>query len=217
LSCRWVPIIIQSHCQKGRTRVPVLRRFLPEVSTSKFNCCEIISAFTILQKEKSAKGKFRPLLSLLPSCDAMLSIRGISVKSNYRKKLFRAYVEPEYIQYLQYRFEWPNETIEIISWKCLSLAIQQINRDVLITKVCNDLLPTATTLCKMKYQHHDTSILCHQQETRDHIIRCTAPSRIKWRTNYINCYLKAAALLLFVLERLKSQQSTRLLFYSMLI
>jgi hypothetical protein len=37
----------------------------------------------------------------------------------------------------------------------------------------------------MNYQHHDTCILCHQQETRDHIIRCTAPSRIKWRKQYI--------------------------------
>jgi hypothetical protein len=136
-----------------------------------------------------AKGKFRPLVSLLPSCDTMLSIRGISVTSNYRKQFIRAYVEPEYIQYLQYRFEWPNETIEIISWKCMSLAIQRINRDVLITKVCNDLLPTAKTLCRMKYQHHDTCILYHQQETRDHIIRCTAPSRIKWRQQYI-CALR---------------------------
>jgi hypothetical protein len=34
-----------------------LRRFLPEFSTSKFNWCEIISAFTILQKEKSILAK----------------------------------------------------------------------------------------------------------------------------------------------------------------
>jgi hypothetical protein len=34
-----------------------LRRFLPEFSTSKFNCCAIISAFTILQKEKSENNK----------------------------------------------------------------------------------------------------------------------------------------------------------------
>jgi hypothetical protein len=47
-----------------------------------------------------AKGKFRPLVSLLPSCDARLLIRGISVTSNYRKQLIRAYVEPEYIQYI---------------------------------------------------------------------------------------------------------------------
>jgi hypothetical protein len=58
-----------------------------------------------------AKGKFRLIVSLLPSYDAMLSIRGISVRSNFRKQLIRAYVEPEYIQYLQYRFEWPDETI----------------------------------------------------------------------------------------------------------
>jgi hypothetical protein len=44
-----------------------------------------------------ANGKLRPIVSLLPSCDAMLSIRGISVTSNYRKQLIRAYVEPEYI------------------------------------------------------------------------------------------------------------------------
>jgi hypothetical protein len=131
------------------------------------------------------KGKFRPMVFLLPSCDAMLSIRGISITSNYRKQLIRAYVEPEYIQYLQYKFGWPNDTIEVIAWKCLSLAIQRIHRDVLITKVCNDLLPTADTLCKMRYQHHDTCILCQNHETRDHIIRCTSPSRIKWRQQYI--------------------------------
>ena len=136
------------------------------------------------------KGKFRPLVFLLPSCDAMLSIRGISITSNYRKQLIRAYVEPEYIQYLQYRFGWPNETIEIIAWKCLSLAIQRIDRDVLVTKVCNDLLPTAETLYKMKYQFHDTCVLCNNQESRDHIIRCTSPSRIEWRKKYIGALRK---------------------------
>jgi hypothetical protein len=139
---------------------------------------------------QSTRGKFRPLVFLLPSCDSMLAIRGISITSNYRKQLIRAYVEPEYIQYLQYRFSWSNEIIEGIAWKCLALAIQRINRDVLITKVCNDLLPTAETLCKMKYQYHDTCILCHKQETRDHILRCNAPSRIKWRQQYIGALRK---------------------------
>jgi hypothetical protein len=74
----------------------------------------------------------------------MLSIGGISVTSKYRKQLIRAYVEPEYIEYLQYKFGWSNETITGIAWKCLKLAIQRINRDVLLTKICNDLLPTAT-------------------------------------------------------------------------
>jgi hypothetical protein len=49
-----------------------------------------------------SNGKFRPIVTLLPSCNAMLSIRGISVTSSYRKQLIRAYGEQEFIQYLQY-------------------------------------------------------------------------------------------------------------------
>jgi hypothetical protein len=41
----------------------------------------------------------------------------------------------------------------------------------------------------MKYQHHDTCILCNQQETRDNISRCIAPSGIKWRQQYV-CALR---------------------------
>jgi hypothetical protein len=130
-------------------------------------------------------GKFRPIVHLLPSCPAMLAIRGISITSNYRKQLIRAYVEPQYIQYLQYKFQWSNETIEVIAWKSLALAIKRINRNVLLTKVCNDLLPTSATLQKMKYQHHNTCILCHECETRDHILQCQAPSRTKWKRQYI--------------------------------
>jgi hypothetical protein len=68
---------------------------------------------------------FRPMAHKLPSCIAMLSIRGISVTSNYKKQLTRAYVEPEYIAYLQYEFEWSDKIIVLIAWKCLSLAIQK--------------------------------------------------------------------------------------------
>jgi hypothetical protein len=122
---------------------------------------------------------------MLPSCPAMLSIQGISVTSNYRKQLIRAYVEQEYIGYLMRRFEWNEEIINIISWKCLSLAVQRIQRDVLLTKVCNDLLPTAVTLCKMRYQNNDSCVICNQKETRDHIMLCKAPSRIKWKRKLI--------------------------------
>jgi NAD-dependent dihydropyrimidine dehydrogenase PreA subunit len=94
-------------------------------------------------------------------------------------------MEPQYIQHLQYKFQWSNETIEVIAWKSLALAIKLINRNVLLSKVCNDLLPTSATLQKMKYQNHNTCILCHQCETRDHILQCQAPSRTKWRRQYI--------------------------------
>jgi hypothetical protein len=85
------------------------------------------------------------------------------VTSNYRKQLIQAYVEPEYMQYLQYRFGWSDTTISSIAWMSFKLAVNRIQRDVLITKVCNDLLPTAEALCKREYQSHDKCVLCQRQ------------------------------------------------------
>jgi hypothetical protein len=130
-------------------------------------------------------GAYRPFINMLPSCTAMLTIRGISVTSNYKKQLIRAYVEPEYMQYLQYRFEWSDQTISSIAWQSFQIAMKRIRHDVLVTKVCNDLLPTAEALCKRKYQTNDTCVMCQQQETRNHIIWCSSPSRINHRIKLI--------------------------------
>jgi hypothetical protein len=140
-----------------------------------------IDADALAGEYQDENGNFKPIVHMLPSCPAMLSIGGISVTSNYRKQLTRAYVEPAYIEYVQNKFGWSNETVTGIAWKCLKLAIQRINRDVLITKVCNDLLSTAAALCKRKYQNNDTCAMCDQRETRDHMLICEAQSRIKWR------------------------------------
>jgi hypothetical protein len=72
----------------------------------------------------------------------------------------------------------------------LKLAIQRINRDVLLTKICNDLLPTATVLCKRKYQNNDTCVMCNKRETRDHMLLCEAQSRIKWRRSCMTAIRK---------------------------
>jgi hypothetical protein len=45
--------------------------------------------------------------------------------------------------------------IQIVAWKCIRLAIQTLNRDIVLTKICNDLLPTAAALGKRSYQNHD--------------------------------------------------------------
>jgi hypothetical protein len=57
-----------------------------------------INADELAGEYQDEYGKFRPLVHLLPSCPAMLAIRGISITGNYRKQLIRAYVEPLYIQ-----------------------------------------------------------------------------------------------------------------------
>ena len=77
---------------------------------------------------------------------------------------------------LQDRYKLTDETIESIAWKCLNLGLKRINRKVLLVKICNDQLPTATTLQTWKRQTHNSCYLCEQQETRDHMIQCPAQS-----------------------------------------
>ena len=130
-------------------------------------------------------GKYLPKVQMLPSCPAVLNIRGITITSNFRHQLQRAYVEPQYVAYLQDKFEWSNATAEIVAWKSLSIGIRRTGRDVLTTKVCNDLMPTAASLKKRKYQLNDQCCLCGKEETRDHMIRCNDATRLQWRRKYI--------------------------------
>jgi hypothetical protein len=113
----------------------------------------------------------------------MLSIREITVTSDYKNQLIRAYTEPRYIECLQNKFGWSDTVINTIAWKSLSLAVRRINRSVILTKVSNDLLPTAETLKKFKYQNSDKCVLCDKTETRDHMIQCKAESRCRWRVS----------------------------------
>ena len=118
---------------------------------------------------------------LLPACPAILVIRGVTITNDYPKYLQRAYTEPRYISYLQDKYQWTDATTEWIAWKSLSCGICRIQRPSLITKICNDLLPTATILKKWKYQAHDYCSLCGLPETNAHIYICCHNSRIKWR------------------------------------
>ena len=92
--------------------------------------------------------------------------------SNIRHQLQRAFTEPRYIAHLQDKFEWSNATTELIAWKSFSVGLKRIAREVLATKACNDIMPTAATLKIMKYQTNDRCSLCNRFETRDHMIRC---------------------------------------------
>ena len=106
---------------------------------------------------------------LLPT---VLEINSMTITSNARNQLIKAYSEPKYFQILQDKYKWNNKTVHDIAWKYLNLGLQRINREVILVKICNNLLPTATTLVKWKWQKHTNCCLCGQSKTRDHKIRC---------------------------------------------
>ena len=107
---------------------------------------------------------------MYPSSPAVLEIDGMTITSNIRHQLIRAYLESKYLQYLQDQYEWNDETVHDIAWKCLNLGLKWIDREVILVKICNDLLPTATTLLKWNWQNHYNCCLCGKLEKRDHMI-----------------------------------------------
>ena len=145
-----------------------------------------ILADTLAGEYQHLHGSFRPLAHLLPSCPAMVSIRGISVTSNIFKQLVRAYTEPRYIDYLQEKFNWSSSDVRNIAWKSLALAIERIDRGTVILKVCNDILPNAVRLHRMSMSKSDKCPLCSASETTDHMIQCPDHSRTQWRCKTIS-------------------------------
>ena len=122
-------------------------------------------------------GAYSPIIHMYPSSPALLEINCMIITVNVSHQLIKTYLEPKYIRYLQQKYEWNNKIVNDIEWKCLNLGLQRINRDVILVKICNDLLPTATPLLKWKWQNHDNCYLCGQSETRDHMIRCPETTR----------------------------------------
>ena len=87
---------------------------------------------------------------------------------------------------MQEKYQWSNETTSIIAWKSLALAIQRIDRPVLTTKICNDLLPTMHHLHRRNWSTSNKCHLCGEIETREHLLRCTDPTRTTWKIAFIN-------------------------------
>ena len=95
-------------------------------------------------------GAYSPITHMYPSSLAGLEINRMTITSNIRHHLIKAYVEPKHMHYLQRKNKWNRKTVQTIVWKCLKLGLKRLDREVVLVKICNNLLPTATTLQKWK-------------------------------------------------------------------
>ena len=93
---------------------------------------------------------------------------------------------PRYIEFLQEKNGWSDNTIQVIAWKSLFLGIKRINWTVLVTKICNRLLPKAVNLKNWNWKSHDSCTLYKQKETMEHLIQCPDPSQNAWQIQYIS-------------------------------
>ena len=89
------------------------------------------------------------------------------------------------MDYLQTKYHWSDSTIQSIAWKSLSLAIDRISRNVLLTKICNNILPTFFQLHRFGMHSTNKCPLCENVETSEHLIQCRHSSRTPWKCGLI--------------------------------
>ena len=127
---------------------------------------------------------------LLPSCSSQLHIRGTTITTHYERELSRAAMEPQYIEYLQQKYQWTDSLACNISWASLRTAIKRIARPTLTTKICNSILPLGEFMQKTGHDTQATCPACGQHETFEHFLRCNHPERKKWKISLISTLRK---------------------------
>ena len=87
-----------------------------------------VEADQLVGEYQDELGAYSPITHMYPSSPAVLAINGMTVTSNIRHHLIKAYSEPKYIHYLQQKNKWNNKTVNSIAWKCLNLRLQRIDK-----------------------------------------------------------------------------------------
>ena len=67
---------------------------------------------------------------MTPSHQAKLTIQGGSITNAYTHHLIRAYIEPNYIKFLQDQFHWSKQVTLQVSWTGLRWGLRRIQRDI---------------------------------------------------------------------------------------
>jgi hypothetical protein len=80
----------------------------------------------------------------LPHNWAQLHLLGKVILSKLKQSIWDAYTVSPYLSYLQSHNQWSLEVINSIDWDAYNQAISRFpSWQVQVTKLCNDLLPTA--------------------------------------------------------------------------
>jgi hypothetical protein len=128
-------------------------------------------------------GKIRPKVLRFPNNRAQLHLSGATI--TYKVKSFLQYADtlPALRAYIQERCKWSNSTMATIDWDAHGQALQRgIKNRVRLTKLVHDILPTNHFVHQFVDDRSCGCLSCSSDcEDRDHILRCSHPTRSRWR------------------------------------
>jgi hypothetical protein len=94
---------------------------------------------------------------------------------------------PALARHMKDRYKWSQKTFDSINWDVHGLAMRSdMTSKVHLSKLAHEILPTNKQVSRYDKTRKPNCLSCNDQvEDRDHIIRCTHPSRQKWRAQLI--------------------------------
>lgn len=125
----------------------------------------------------------RPLIPRLPTNSVQLQIAGKTICTKVKTSIREAATVSKYLQYTATRFKWCPLVADTVDWDAYTQTIGRFrSQRVQITKLCNDLLPTARWAHRYDSLTTEHCLHCGEIENRDHIIICSYAPRQRWRS-----------------------------------
>lgn len=138
-------------------------------------------------------GAERPQVLRLPHNGVQLFLGGDTITYQEKSAIQFAETGPPLCEYIKETNKWSDKVMRSIDWDAHGTALHRGNsKRVHLTKLVHDLLPTNSYAYRFVEDRTSCCPTCtHDNEDRDHIIRCSHPSRVRWRTACIRAIREA--------------------------
>ena len=127
-------------------------------------------------------GANHPVVFMTPRARAHLHFDTGTVTSRYPAALRKAHSSEALLHHIRTRNHWTEATAAFVNWDSHGAALSKhIQNRLHYSKLAHDILPAEAYLNKQDEGKRLCPFCRHPHETRDHILRCPAPARNRWR------------------------------------
>ena len=137
-------------------------------------------------------GSYRPLIPLSPTRPVALDLMGKTIHRGFKQAIRETIHGNHLLEAMQIRYNWQDGVLDTIDWEAHRQATQaQTGRKTHYIKLCHELLPTGSLVCKYGQGLPNYCSLCRTpNEDFHHVLQCHHPTRVKWRNGLLTSLTK---------------------------
>jgi hypothetical protein len=127
---------------------------------------------------------------------AQLQIKDQTVSGSYRQAIRGATSYDPLLAYIQQKNSWSLNTVDMVDWHLHAAALRARpqERSAQLTKLCHEVLPTATRVNKYDARQSPICPCCLTHlESIDPLLQCPDPARLEWAVSTL-CQLTTVSL-----------------------